>query len=76
MKNFIKSVFRKPWLIMLGIYIVAFIGILFPSFAQWPIAPVFLLSFALAFSDDRIKWDRFIAIVIGGLSIQILFWIS
>lgn len=78
MIDFIKSVYAKPWLIMSGLYAVAVLGILLPNFAEWPIVPVTFLSLLPTFlkSVDSPHWDRFAAIMVGALSIQILFWIA
>lgn len=78
MKNFIKSVLAQSWLMMLGMYIVALLGILFPSFAEWPFVPVVFIALIPTFVKhvDAPRWDRFAAMVIGALSIQILFWVG
>lgn len=68
---------NKPWLIMLGMYLVALLGILFPTFAEWPIIPVIFLALIPAFwkQHGTPNWWRFAAMLLGALSIQILFWL-
>lgn len=77
MKNFIKSVLALPWLVFLGAWLVAALGILFPSFAEWPLVPVVFIALIPTFvkNMENPRWDRFAAMTIGALSIQILFWI-
>lgn len=76
MKNFIKSIVALPWLIFLGAWIVAFLGIIFPSFAEWPLVPVIFIALGPTFVKlgDIPRWDRFTAMVLGALSVQVLFW--
>lgn len=78
MKNFIKSVIALPWLVFLGAWLVAFLGIVFPGAIEWPLVPVIFLSLIPTFvkNMDAPRWDRFAALVLGALSIQVLFWVA
>lgn len=62
---------------MLGMYIVAFIGIVVPAFAEWPLVPAMFLAIIPTFvgAGGEPRWDRFAAMVLGALSVQILFWV-
>lgn len=73
----IKALFGCPWMVFLGAWIVALIGILFPSFAEWPIIPVVFLALIPGLYKAAGKFNAipFLNMVLGGLSIQILFWL-
>lgn len=60
---------------IVGLIIAAFFAIVWPSVAEWCIAPVIAAAFAKEFFDnwtgDKCDWWDFVATVAGGLVIFI-----
>lgn len=73
-----KKILRYHWLIFIASWLVTAFATALPSFAEWPIAPVvFLFGIPVALIKNGGQFDafKFLAVLIGALSTQILFWI-
>ena len=65
---------------IIGMYLTAFLAIVFPGAIEWPFIPVVFLFVIIGvirtFCDKPAFWWKYLAAILGALAIQILCWIK
>ena len=76
----LKVPVTKLYYFIAGLVATAFLAIVLPKVAEWPIVPVafliFIFGFFRTFFDKKVKWWNCLAIFLGALVIQFFCWIA